>query len=585
MSKAAIFVAAVALIAMAVALPVFEENDWDETDELLTKIYSESTPMALMQADPATIAHAKAAKEAAAASETKAAAEENKWAADEAKYVNQTKALNKAARDLARNAAIKNAADKKKLAEDAEKTTAKIAETMKGTSAAEEEYEKVQAEMKKIQDDMATESGAAKKAEAEKLAAYKGEMDKLHKELAGETNEGKKIAKDQIKQAKKLAADQKAITENYDSEMKTLDDQHKLEKKKLSEEEAKAQAGFSKKFADNAARAAAQKAALAAEKSKNDADAAAAKAAIEKRGADEQAAKAAAKQIYDKKTAAEAAALAATRESIHKKFQKTADAAEAKYEYAMANAAALKQKADHAQATYNAAVKSSAEHQAAVDKAEAAQNDHDAEMSECALDGSECLGKDGTCKKVTDKGPYMGEDLVSCSDTKPAEQHYAGLAWAGIPPPPPIEPIPAPSAACKAAREAFAKLPVYGKSIEDGVCPTIGLACVDVAEDKLSEKKKAMLQYFDMAAECPPWCLPGSETFDSNGVKTTNGICIRAEDTLMYKQQISDLPEWKAMGTNFKIPANAGIVDMCTMAKNFLKGFEAAVAEPPKKKA
>ena len=92
--------------------------------------------------------------------------------------------------------------------------------------------------------------------------------------------------------------------------------------------------------------------------------------------------------------AAEAAALAATRESIHKKFQATADAAQAKYEYAMANAAALKQKADDAQHTYEASVKKSQEDQAASDKQAASMDAHDAEDTECALDGSECLSKE-----------------------------------------------------------------------------------------------------------------------------------------------------------------------------------------------
>lgn len=534
-----------------------------------------------MQADPATIEHAKAAKEAAAATEKTAGAEEAKWADAEAQYVNQTKTLNKAARDLQRQAALKNAADKKKLADDAESTTEKISETLKGTAAAEEEYEKMQAEYKKVQDDMASEGAAASAEEKKKADAYAAEMAKIKKEMAGETHEGQKIAKSQIANAKKLVDDQKAITENYDSEMKTLDEQHKLEKKKLQEDEQKAQSGFAKKFKDNAARAVAQKAAIAAEKKKNDDTAAAAKASIAKRSADEQAAKAEAKRIYDGKTAAEAAALAATRESIHKKFQATADAAQAKYEYAMANAAALKQKADDAQHTYEASVKKSQEDQAASDKQAASMDAHDAEDTECALDGSECLSKDGKCTKTTDKGPFMAEDLVSCSDTKPAEQHYAGLAWAGIPPPPPIEPLPKPSKACLAARAAFAKLPVYGKAISgDGVCPTVGIACTEVSEDQLSKKKEAMLQYFDMEAECPAWCLPGSETFDSNGVQTTHGICIQAQDVLMFKAQISDLPEWKAMGTNFKIPANAGIIGLCQMAKNFLKGFEAGVDMP-----
>merc|ERR1739848_611116 len=54
----------------------------------------------------------------------------------------------------------------------------------------------------------------------------------------------------------------------------------------------------------------------------------------------------------------------------------------------------------------------------------------------------------------TPKGPFMGDDLVSCSKTKPAEEEDAGLGWAGIEPPLPAESCPKPDAACKAAAKA-----------------------------------------------------------------------------------------------------------------------------------
>merc|ERR1711981_632550 len=75
------------------------------------------------------------------------------------------------------------------------------------------------------------------------------------------------------------------------------------------------------------------------------------------------------------------------------------------------------------------------------------------EIKECAIDGSECQTPDGKCKKTTPKGPFMGDDLVSCADKKPAEEADAGLSWAGIEPPLPPEKCPPATAACKAAKK------------------------------------------------------------------------------------------------------------------------------------
>merc|ERR1711939_994537 len=85
----------------------------------------------------------------------------------------------------------------------------------------------------------------------------------------------------------------------------------------------------------------------------------------------------------------------------------------------------------------------------------------DAEIKECAIDGSECQTPDGKCHKTTPKGPFMGDDLVSSADKKPAEEEDAGLSWAGIEPPLPAESCPKPSAACKKSAAACDK---------DGAC-------------------------------------------------------------------------------------------------------------------
>merc|ERR1712146_860814 len=58
-----------------------------------------------------------------------------------------------------------------------------------------------------------------------------------------------------------------------------------------------------------------------------------------------------------------------------------------------------------------------------------------------------------------------------------------------------------------------------------------------------------------------------------------HGICIDPDDTAGFKMQIEDLPVYKNMGTNGKIPAGPP-ADLCRMARMFLEGIGAATATP-----
>merc|ERR1712054_31940 len=87
------------------------------------------------------------------------------------------------------------------------------------------------------------------------------------------------------------------------------------------------------------------------------------------------------------------------------------------------------------------------QYQAAVKASE--ENSKDMEIKECAIDGSECQTPDGKCHKTGPKGPYMGEDLISCANKKPSEDQDSGLSWAGIAPPLALPPLPKPSKKCK----------------------------------------------------------------------------------------------------------------------------------------
>merc|ERR1711988_1521704 len=113
-----------------------------------------------------------------------------------------------------------------------------------------------------------------------------------------------------------------------------------------------------------------------------------------------------------------------------------------------------KAKADRAAAAEKAAKKTAELKGKADEKETKSSNAADAAMKECAIDGSECQTPDGKCHKTTPKGPFMGDDLVSCADKKPAEEEDAGLSWAGIEPPLPAEKCPPVTAACKSAKAA-----------------------------------------------------------------------------------------------------------------------------------
>merc|ERR1711924_78252 len=124
------------------------------------------------------------------------------------------------------------------------------------------------------------------------------------------------------------------------------------------------------------------------------------------------------------------------------------------FEKDMQEAGQKKAKADRAASQEKGSKKAAEKKGKADEKETKASEAEDNEIKECAIDGSECRTKDGKCHKTTPSGPYMADDLVSCSKTKPAEEEDAGLSWAGIEPPQPDESCPKPSAACKAAAKA-----------------------------------------------------------------------------------------------------------------------------------
>merc|ERR1711939_342926 len=231
---------------------------------------------------------------------------------------------------------------------------------------------------------------------------------------------------------------------------------------------------------------------------------------------------------YAKKAAADAAALRKSRAATAEKFAKVAAKADAAFEKDMQEAGQKKAKADRAAAQEKAS-KKTAEKNSKADEKETKASDE--EIKECAIDGSECQTKDGKCHKTTPKGPFMGDDLVSCSKTKPAEEEDAGLGWAGIEPPLPAESCPKPDAACKAAAKGIVDVGCHGG-------------------------KAGLNAFFAWAADC---CDPKNIGFSDN--------------IPMFKMQITAMPVYKNSGTHGRFKANRGAGSVCTMVKSLAAGM------------
>merc|ERR1712159_920996 len=175
----------------------------------------------------------------------------------------------------------------------------------------------------------------------------------------------------------------------------------------------------------------------------------------------------------------------------------------------------------------------------------------DMAIKECAIDGSECQTPDGKCKKVTPKGPFMGDDLVSCADKKPTEEADAGLSWAGIEPPLPPEKCPPATAACKAAKKKCGGLKTCKAGMAKGAVK--GLIHVGCKGTKAS-----LMAFFAFGAHC---CDPKNIGFSDN--------------IDMFKMQITSMPVYHNMGTTGRFKAYHGAGSVCGMVKSLAAGVAA----------
>jgi len=367
-----------------------------------------------------------------------------------------------------------------------------------------------------------------------------------------------------------LKTTQDGIQAKYDADSKAIKDKLAADSKALADESSVAQAKFAAKFKSNAEKAAAQQAALKAEVKSNAATDAADKQAIKDKYAAKAASAEAAHKSWQAEADAKAAALSAAREGDKKATEATAKAAEADYQSKMSEAATKSTAADNAVQAYTTQMEKDKKTQATIDAQSKAAMDEDAEIKSCDMDGSECLALDGSCSKTGPDGPFMASDLTTCTDTKPAEQAYAGEAWVGLAPPLPRTLIAAPSEACIAAKKAFkTDCGIDIDTSED--CPLKALGC---GSGPCSGSVVKLTAFFEMASICPKWCVPGSATHTADGVQDSDGDCITPADFAQMKLALEDTPIYKDTGTGGRFPAGSS-TSACTYATEFVSGFVA----------
>merc|ERR1719161_1552463 len=402
----------------------------------------------LMQADPSTIKHAADAKAKADAEAKEAGADEAKFTKEESDLTAKAAKLKEASEKLRDAATAANQKAASDAAANAADTMKKAQEAAAATAKAEAAGAKFQAEMKTLQADLAKQDGDAAAATKARIAKVEAELKANDEAKAKAEADGKAAAAALKKSGEDLAAEKKKILDDYNSKTAAMGAKLKADTAKLDADHKAMEDKFDKMDMDNAAK--------------------------------------------DK------AALDATREGTKKDFEKKAAAAQADYDAKMAHAATLKKIADEAAAAAAASVKKSEEDQKAADAAANAADAKDAEDTECAIDGSECRAEDGTCKKISDKGPYLGDDYVSCSD-KPGDHggEYGGEAWMGADNAPAAVVPEEPSDECKKLLDANADAKKAMENKED--CPVVVAACGD-DDGKLGDDKDTPAKYAKVIA-------------------------------------------------------------------------------------
>jgi hypothetical protein len=510
-----------------------------------------------------------------------AGAIEGQEARAEARATRSANKLGAAQETLAKDAARAERTAAAKFNKDSAEAARQVREAAEATAKAAQESDMFKKKMAAVEKQMAAETGAAKIASKKRLAVYKYKMMKANHMKNRELAKGKAIRRAQgalaVAHRKVLGHIQKA----YAKHTAALSASAAKSDAKFKAEKAKIAGKFAKAMKGNAEAYATKKKLLKHEEKGNKAKFAVATKVINAKAA------AAAKALADhnKKEAKVKKAVAdaekARRGAEAKVKADKAKEATKKYMKSMAEAGRKKAAAKVAEKAAESSNKKSVEEQKEADALATKTDKEDAAMVECATDGSECQ-KGGTCIKTNpDKGPYMAADGFSCSEVK---QSYdgdwddgGGLAIAGIAPEAaPLEPLKAKDQGkCDALKKGAVKL--FKAAIDqEASAPILYTACAEGYTH--GERYSAMMEAFDYAAACKPFCYPGTETYTPDHVQDTWGICLDPASIEMGKANIEDMPNYKPSGTGGRFAAGPKS-DICRMAKNLICGMAAGAAE------
>jgi len=478
-------------------------------------------------------------------------------------------------------AAKANQEEAAQMAKDAASATKSIMAANAATTAAEADNEAKQKEYKDLEAKIEHEQGAADSAAAARKAKIAGEIadnDAEIKKTKQEAADAEEAAAVAHSAHEKHLED---ISDEYHSEAEAIKTKRDADEKAFTAEEAAIKSKYNGEASTNMEKWELEKATLALEKKHDEEAAATEQANIESRAAKIKADHDAADAAWHHEEDLEAQARHASRAKTQAAFAAKAEAEEDAYQATMGEIAQQKAAADHSQHEWEADMDASEEEQKDMDAESKADEAADAEIAECATDGTECQEEGGECKNLKDEGLFMACDGYSCATADPGDCYHN---WAHIPDALPMTPLKPVTAKCLALRKkipgAFAAM-IKKFPFEH---PLTVIGCADA--DRAS-KKKALDAFLDSAEECPPFCMPGSQTTTGpgdtahgmqGGAQDTNGLCVPEGAMAQVKQNLDDIPVYQNTGTNGRFDAGIS-TKMCDFANKLVNGWMAGLKD------
>merc|ERR1719399_954428 len=572
----------IALVAFAHALPAAEES-WSDSDELLARVFSDPTPVSLMQkdADLNEEDHQKRIDEASDEAKTldaeakKGKGKRKEFRQEQKEFEKQAKKLNDKQEKLALKAQRKNAKAATAAAAYVAEVTGKIEAANKASADAEAAHEEALAELAAIQKELADEGETADADTKERLAKAKAKAEETAEALK-EAKSALEAAHAELAKAKKDNEEKLAeIAKDYNDEVAAF-----------AAEQQEHAAAVAEELKNNGLNAAAAQKQIAEEAADNKAAAKEEHDEIEDKYAKKEAAQEAAQAAWQAKADDDAKALAATRAATQAKFEAQEAADEAAYEKDMAHAGELQAEA------YQDDVAAGEHEQEEADAMTKAELGYGNEIEECAT-GTQCLdATDMKCKNL-DKTFCIAEDQFSCAPVPASGEcnEFGAAAGAGldtynVAPALTVAPIGRPTRKCiKHIRGARKAIPggilssIMKWDPEKTELPMTEFFCGH--DDLPGATVKAAFEYFMTALEiCPMYCVPGTaETVKStdglHDLPINHGICLTNADAAAFGDEVKRLPIYVAQGTNDRFDAENNLnAKICSRAKAFEEGWK-----------